>query len=136
VEASPRIKDIAQRIRSVILETGTCAVIAATERLAEAELQAQGRWLAIHHPDARFLLRRIFHTQEVFDSYDYVFFDCPPRLTTASVNALGCCDYLLVPVILEQGSVEALPKTLNWLARLPHVSRARLLGVVMVDPIV
>jgi hypothetical protein len=35
-----------------------------------------------------------------------------------------------VPVVLEQGSVEALPRTLTWLNKLPHVARARLLGVV------
>jgi len=107
-----------------------CDFIAADESLAEGELRAQARWLVTKMPDARFLFRRLFHSKEVFDLYDVVLFDCPPRLTTACVNALGCSDFLLVPVLLEQGSVEALPRTLNWLQRLPHVTRARLLGVV------
>ena len=107
-----------------------CDFIAADEKLAEAELRAQARWLITKTPDARFLFRRFFHAQAVLDRYDFVLFDCPPRLTTACVNALGCSDFLLVPVLLEQGSVEALPRTLSWLHRLPHVSRARLLGVI------
>jgi cellulose biosynthesis protein BcsQ len=129
-EDHPPVGDIAQRVRGVILERGCCDVIAAGESLAEAELRAQGRWLATPNPDVRFLFRRSFHAAQVCAGYDYVFFDCPPRLTTASINALACSDYLLVPVVLEQGSVEALPRTLTWLNKLPHVARARLLGVV------
>jgi cellulose biosynthesis protein BcsQ len=124
------ISQVAQRISHPNLMGKTCDFIAADESLAEAELRAQARWLVTKTPDARFLLRRLFHAQEVLTRYDFVLFDCPPRLTTACVNALGCSDFLLVPVLLEQGSVEALPRTLNWLTRLPHVSRARLLGVV------
>lgn len=124
------ISQIAQRVSHPNLMGKTCDFIAADESLAEAELRAQARWLVTKTPDARFLFRRLFHAQEVLTRYDFVLFDCPPRLTTACVNALGCSDFLLVPVLLEQGSVEALPRTLNWLTRLPHVSRARLLGVV------
>jgi cellulose biosynthesis protein BcsQ len=126
----PPIADIAQRVRGLILESGCCDIIAAGENLAEAELRAQGRWLASPDPDIRFLFRRSFHLSEVCAAYDYVLFDCPPRLTTATINSLACSDYLLVPVVLEQGSVEALPRTLGWLNKLPHVARARLLGVV------
>jgi cellulose biosynthesis protein BcsQ len=121
---------LAQRVRSVLLADLTCDVICASEDLAEAELRAQARWLVTHTPDARFLLRQALHRPEVVGHYDIILFDCPPRLTTACINALGCCDFLLVPVLLEQGSVDALPRTLAWLSRLPHVSHARLLGVV------
>jgi cellulose biosynthesis protein BcsQ len=121
---------IVQRLGHPALTGMRCDFIAADDTLAEAELRAQARWLVANKPDARFLLRRAFHRPEVLQQYEFVLFDCPPRLTTACVNALGCCDYLLVPVLLEQGSVETLPRTLRWLTDLPHVSRARLLGVV------
>jgi cellulose biosynthesis protein BcsQ len=124
------VKDLAQRVSHPNLVGHACDFIAADETLAEAELRAQAHWLVTRSPDARFLFRRLFHSKEVLSEYDFVLFDCPPRLTTACVNALSCSDFLLVPVLLEQGSVEALPRTLNWLTRLPHVSRARLLGVV------
>ncbi len=129
-DAPPPVEDIAQRVRGVVLDRGCCDALAAAESLAEAELRVQGRWLAVPDPDVRFLFRRAFHGPGVCEHYDYVLFDCPPRLTTASINALACSDFLLVPVVLEQGSVEALPRTLSWLHRLPHVARARLLGVV------
>jgi cellulose biosynthesis protein BcsQ len=129
-EDAQLITELGQRVSHPNLVGLTCDFIAADESLAEAELRAQARWLVTRTPDARFLFRRLFHSQVVLSSYDFVLFDCPPRLTTACVNALGCSDFLLVPVLLEQGSVEALPRTLNWLTRLPQVTRARLLGVV------
>ncbi|MBW3654449.1 MAG: AAA family ATPase [Actinobacteria bacterium] len=146
-----RVMDLAAPVRGlpevVVVKGGrlggeprpvVCDVVGASEELAEAEHRAQARWLLnvgagakadVH--DARFLFRRCFHLPEVFAKYDVVLFDCPPRLTTASVNALGCSDFVLVPLLLDQLSVEALPRTLAWLERLPEVSRrARLLGVV------
>jgi cellulose biosynthesis protein BcsQ len=129
-EDSQPVNELAHKVSHPNLLGLTCDFIAADESLAEAELRAQARWLVTKTPDARFLFRSLFHCQEVLDHYDFVLFDCPPRLTTACINALSSSDYLLVPVLLEQGSVEALPRTLNWLTRLPHVTRARLLGVV------
>ncbi|MHB0961095.1 MAG: ParA family protein [Pirellulaceae bacterium] len=127
---TPPVNDLIQIISHPNLTGHTCRYIAADESLAEIELRAQARWLVTGRPDARFLFREWFHEEEVLKNYDFVLFDCPPRLTTACVNALSCSDYLLVPVLLEQGSVEALPRTLNWLNRLPHVAKAQLLGVV------
>jgi cellulose biosynthesis protein BcsQ len=121
---------LAQMLSHPNLTGHTCRYIAADESLAEVELRTQARWLITGTPDARFLFRERLHASEVLDNYELVLFDCPPRLTTACVNALACSDYLLVPVLLEQGSVEALPRTLNWLTKLPHVSKAQLLGVV------
>jgi chromosome partitioning protein len=122
--------ELAQRVRTVFLDKGACDIICADNSLAEAELRAQARWLVSHTPDARYLLRQAFHCKEFVNRYDWVFFDCPPRLTTTCVNALACCDYLLIPVLLEQGSVAALPHTISWLKELPHVTHTRLLGVV------
>ena len=125
------VGDLVHRVSHPNLTGRTCDFIAADESLAEVETRAQARWLVTRTPDARFLFRQAFHRPEVVSLYDFVLFDCPPRLTTACVNAFGCSDFLLVPVLLEQGSVEALPRTLRWLQSLPHVAgRARLLGVV------
>ena len=44
-----------------------------------------------------------------------VLIDCPPRLTTGCVNALAASDYVLIPVLLEETSVEAVPRILTWL---------------------
>lgn len=130
------------------LEKGiVCDLIPAEDELAEAEQRAQARWLVQSMrpsagaspngknavavtPDARFLFRQAFHASPLLDRYDYILFDCPPRLTTACVNALACCDFVLMPVLLDQLSVDALPRTLSYLGRLSAVSRARLLGIV------
>ena len=124
-----------------------CDVIPADDRVAEAEHRAQARWLLKsmgvssngHNngrngqttgPDARFFFRQAFHATGVADPYDYILFDCPPRLTTACINALGCSDYLLVPVLLDRLSLEAMPRTLNYLDGISHVSGAQLLGAI------
>jgi cellulose biosynthesis protein BcsQ len=124
-----------------------CDLLPAGDELAEAEQRAQARWLvqslttragengqnghgAEPGPDARFLFRQAFHASPLLDRYDYVLFDCPPRLTTTAVNALACSDFLLIPALLDQLSVDALPRTLAHLDRLAHLSQARLLGVV------
>ena len=125
-----QFRELPHRITSVALDKGVCDVICAGNSLAEAEFKAEARWLVKNVPDARYLFRQTFHTDEFVDRYEWVFFDCPPRLTTACVNALACSDFLLVPVLLEQGSVTALPHTLGWLRELAHVTQARLLGVV------
>lgn len=124
------LSQVVQQLTHPCLAGKCCDFIPADEGLAEAELRAQARWLVTQKPDARFLFRQAFHSPDVLDRYDYVLFDCPPRLTTACVNVLGCCDFLLIPMLLEQGSVETLPRTLKWLTDLPHVTKARLLGVV------
>jgi cellulose biosynthesis protein BcsQ len=124
------VHELAQRVTTVMLPDGVCDIIGADDSLAEAELKAQARWLVSQKPDARYLFREAFHREDFVNRYDWVLFDCPPRLTTTCINALACADYLLIPVLLEQGSVAALPHTLGWLKLLPHVTHARLLGVV------
>lgn len=122
--------DLARGLNSVPLAGVTCDVIGADEDLAEVELRAQARWLISGTPDARFFFRHAFHAREVLERYDLVLFDCPPRLTTACVNALGCSDFLLVPVLLDQTTIDALPRTLVWMRRLTHVTHARLIALV------
>ena len=81
--------------------------------------------------DVRFLLQTRLHTDLVFQEYDYVLFDCPPRLSTACVNALVCADYILAPTSLSQSDIEAVPRTLSWLRQLHHVVRAQFLGAIV-----
>ena len=132
--------DFAALVKNVrgLPKNAICHVIGADESLADEEHRAQARWLVglvgmdgrTPEIDARFLFRTVFHSEALFKKYDFVLFDCPPRLTTACVNALSCSDYLLVPTLLDQLSVEAIPRTLAHLERLSGISSARLLGVV------
>ncbi len=36
-----------------------------------------------------------------FNSYKYVFFDCPPKFSVLSYSTLATCDMILIPVNLD-----------------------------------
>jgi chromosome partitioning protein len=104
----------AQRVQG-----GTGFVMAADEDLAELEMQSLARWLVQQaSQDVRFLLREVLHSDEVQGAFDFVFLDCPPRLTTACINALAASDYVLIPTLLDQPSSDAVPRQLRWLRKL------------------
>ena len=76
------------------------------------------RWYSgLSDDDVRYRLRHALHSRELREHYDVVLIDCPPRLTTGCVNALAASDYVLIPVLLEKTSTEAVPRTLSWLKR-------------------
>ena len=94
-------------------------LLAADEDLQDVEMQAQARWLVKPgEVDVRFLLKQTLHAPEIQNEFDLILLDCPPRLTTACVNALACSDYALIPVQLDQTSADAVPRMLQWLRRL------------------
>lgn len=91
-------------------------IMPADETLAEVENRVMARWLVKPaEGDLRFLLRRVFHAPEVAQNYDFVILDCPPRLTAACVNAYAAADYVVVPVIPDPTSAEAVPRQLRTL---------------------
>ncbi len=82
--------------------------------------------------DVRFRLRAILHTKEIADRFDFILLDCPPRLTTACINALAASDYVLIPVLPNVISTAAVPRLLRWLKNLRLVACPDLavLGIV------
>jgi hypothetical protein len=79
-------------------------------------MQAMQRWLAAPEDgDIRFRLRSLLQNDLVQREFDYIVLDCPPRLTTACVNALTAADYILIPVLLDERSTEGAPRLLRWL---------------------
>jgi len=110
-------------------------LLATHENLASREMQQMVRWLAGGTADdVRYRLRRALHSPEIAANFDLVLLDCPPRLSTACINALAACDYVLIPVILDQVSAEAAPRMLRWLWKLKYEDRVcpdfTLLGMV------
>jgi cellulose biosynthesis protein BcsQ len=94
-------------------------ILPADERLADIETGLMIRWLYQQGTtDVRFLLRQALHGRAVWQQFRCVLIDCPPRLTTACVNALACSDYVLIPVLLDSTSTERVPTLLEWLQRL------------------
>jgi len=89
-----------------------------SESFADIENRLMTRWYSgLSDDDVRYRLRHALHSRELRDHYDVVLIDCPPRLTTGCVNALAASDYVLIPVLLEETSTEAVPRILSWLKR-------------------
>ena len=59
--------------------------------------------------DVRYRLRAVLHADEIARQFDFILLDCPPRLTTACINALAASDYVLIPVLPNPVSTDAVP---------------------------
>lgn len=51
--------------------------------------------------------------QEVRNSYDFIFVDCPPSLGLLTLNAMAAADSILIPVQCEYYALEGLSQLLN-----------------------
>ncbi|MCI0637776.1 MAG: AAA family ATPase [Gemmataceae bacterium] len=91
-------------------------VLGANTSLLQVEEDLKARWLI--NPDlrdVRYVLREALHAPEVQDRFDCILLDCPPRITTSCINALACADFVLIPVLLDKPSADAVPLLLGWL---------------------
>jgi cellulose biosynthesis protein BcsQ len=91
-------------------------LMANSESFAKVEEEAKARWIINHGGlDVRCILRSALHDPIFQDNFDLILIDCPPRWTTGSINAIACCDYVLIPTMLDRVSSEAVPRLLQWL---------------------
>ena len=110
------------------------------------ETQIPGLDLVPSHPSMelaeRFLpIRKNYETilQSVSQrwlNYDFVIFDCPPSVGAVTINALNAADLLIIPLLPEIFSLEALKKMLSVVERTRSSSNPRLefrLLVTMLD---
>jgi cellulose biosynthesis protein BcsQ len=98
-------------------------LVAANEELGNVEAALSQRWLVRSTPDdVRYRLRAILHSAEITDKFDFILLDCPPRLTTACINALAASDYVLIPVLPNSTSTWSVPRLLKWLKHLRGVA--------------
>jgi cellulose biosynthesis protein BcsQ len=99
-------------------------ILAADDALADYEERLMARWLiGKTDSDVRFHLRELLHDPTFQRDFDYILLDCPPRRTTASINALACSDFVLIPTLLDDTSMEAAPRLLASLKHLKGNSR-------------
>jgi cellulose biosynthesis protein BcsQ len=108
-------------------------LVAADEELGNVETAMSQRWIAqMTGDDIRYRLRAILHSETIAERFDFILLDCPPRLTTACINALGASDYVLVPVLPNSTSTAAVPRLLRWMKHLRQVACPELsvIGVV------
>ena len=69
--------------------------------------------------------------QAVADRYDFCLIDCPPTLGVLVVNALVCCEKLIVPVQTEFLAAQSIDRLLSTLAMIEK-SRGQALSYVVV----
>lgn len=83
--------------------------------------------------DVRYNLAEALHSDAVRTAFDLVIIDCPPRLTTGTIQALCASSHLLIPTILDKPSVDAVVRFSEQIKEMkaggicPHI---QVLGVV------
>jgi len=128
-------EEVAWQNLTDLIEPVALHLLATDERLVDEEERAKMSWLLEPgQRDVRYLFRAAFHSPRFQREFDVILFDCPPRLTTACVNALACSDFVLIPVLLDKTSADAVPRLLKWLNQLrschvfPELSQAGVVG--------
>ncbi|MBQ6828232.1 MAG: ParA family protein [Thermoguttaceae bacterium] len=91
-------------------------LIPADETLDDKDVRRLNE-LASRRLETRYYHRFWFHKPNVFEKYDFVFFDCPPRLTASSVCALVASDSVFMPTAPELFDVNAVSRTVNWFGK-------------------
>jgi cellulose biosynthesis protein BcsQ/uncharacterized membrane-anchored protein YhcB (DUF1043 family) len=135
-------RDLLSRVKDLAPALPNCAVLTNSDRrsespgadgLEETESRLMIEWLFDRNrPDPRYFLREALHERALGDAFRYVLLDCPPRLTTACVNALAASDYVLIPVVPDAVSIRAAENLLTTLRGLREVvcPHLRVLAVV------
>jgi chromosome partitioning protein len=80
-------------------------IIPATLRLAGAEIEL------VSSLSRETRLRKAL--QDLRDTYDFVFIDCPPSLGLLTINSMAAADGLLIPIQCEYFALEGLSQLLN-----------------------
>jgi cellulose biosynthesis protein BcsQ len=118
---------------AIVTNSDTDPDEAAADTLEETENRLMAEWLVNRSgPDIRLFLRAALHGPTFDGPYQYVLLDCPPRLTTACVNALAASDFVLVPAIPDTVSTRAVDNLVRSLGRFKRevFPQLELLGVV------
>lgn len=105
-------------------------VIPARDLLEDQNLKAMATFLLDPTNEVRHRFRRLFHYYAALTSYDLVMFDCAPRFTAATVNAICASDEVVIPTQLTRPAVDAVSRTVLQLRSIGPACQANVLGVV------
>jgi len=87
---------------------------------ASTALSTLDRQLGAQHGKGLVLKHSLAQLQE---NFAHVLLDCPPMLGVLMVNALACCDELLIPVQTEFLALKGLERMLHTLKMINHARR-------------
>lgn len=99
------------RIQDAIVKTEfkNVYVVTSAQKLAGAEIE-------LSMLDNR-VQRLKMQVLTVKQDYDYILIDCPPSLSMLTLNALACCDSVLIPLQCEFYSLEGLTQLNDTIKR-------------------
>lgn len=80
-------------------------IIASTSDLVGAEVELVSTMAREHQ------LEKVL--KPIQKKYDYILIDCPPSLGLLTLNALTCCDTVIIPIQCEYYALEGLGQLLN-----------------------
>ncbi len=114
-------------------------IIPAYYELAQAENRLMVEWLlGDRKKDVRYTLAEVLHHPLVQEKYSLIIIDCPPRLTTAAIQALCASTHLLIPTILDGASANAVSSFVNQVENLreadicPHIEHIGVVGSMLI----
>ena len=81
------------------------SLLSSNVNLAGAEIELIGI------EDKEFILKK--QIEKVRDNYDFIIIDCPPSLSTLTVNAMTTADTVLVPIQCEYFALEGLSQLIH-----------------------
>ena len=86
--------------KEAVFDTKWCDVVPSDNNLAGAEIEL------VSKEGRESILKKAL--EPLKERYDYIFIDCPPSLSILTINALVCCDTVLVPMQCEYYALEGL----------------------------
>lgn len=104
----------------------------ATYPFATIENRLMAEWLQDDRDDVRYELAKVLSDPSVVGEFDIAIVDCPPRITTATINALTAASHVLIP---SQPDGLSMPAAIYFSAQLMRMRELvfpnlKLLGLV------
>ncbi len=80
--------------------------------VAPAKMNLAGAEVEIIGTESRELILKN-KIKEIEDQFDFIFLDCPPSLGILTINALTCCQSVLIPIQCEFYALEGVGQLIN-----------------------
>ena len=119
IEGKKSVEEVLGRSHRAVANFKNTDVLAAYYVLNRAENRTLFKWLIKEDPsDIRYHLHAYLSSAAIRNRYDLVMIDAPPRLMTATVNALCASTHVFVPTILDGLSASAALNTIDAIMKL------------------
>lgn len=113
-------------------DSGQTRLFRATYPFATVENEILVEWLTVPDHEVRYNLLRYLDSADFKSAYEIAIIDCPPRITTATINALSAASHLLIPTQADGLSIPGAEYFSRQLMRMREEAfpALKLLGVV------